>query len=559
MVNRLLRILHREIPSIHQAAYLLGFFAFGSQILALFRDRLLAHAFGAGQTLDVYYAAFRIPDFIFATLASLVSLSVLIPFLIERLPESGKTHDEALKFLDAIFSAYCVAMVLICGVAFLIAPQFVASFFPHLAKEQATIVLLTRIMLFSPFLLGLSNLFASITQAYNRFSLYALSPVLYNAGIIIGVVVLYPLFGIAGLGWGVALGAFMHVGIQIPFVLEQKLLPRLRPLFSWKEIKPVVFLSLPRTLALSANEIAEFLLVSMASYLGTGSIAVFNLSWNLQSVPLSIIGVSYALAVFPTLTRLFSKGQKEEFIEQTTTTIRHIVFLSLPVTVLFVLLRAHIVRVILGSGAFNWDDTRLTAAAVALFVISLIPQSLTVLFIRACYAEGQTRRPLILNVVSSILIVIFGIVFVNVFNAVPAVQVFFETVLRVGGVAGTSVLMLPFAYTVGTTINAVLLWIMFERRYKGMTKKVWKTFYQSVLASAALAVVAYIILAFLGSYLPTETFLGIFGQGFFAGMLGIGAAILVLYMLKSKELFDMSHALRKKIWKTNIIPPDPTL
>src|SRR3990167_10365171 len=103
MVKRFLNMLNIEVAGLHQAAYLLGFFAICSQVLALVRDRILASQFGAGNTLDLYYSAFRIPDILFVTVASIVSVSVLIPFLIERF-EKGEA--EAKEFVDNVFSFF---------------------------------------------------------------------------------------------------------------------------------------------------------------------------------------------------------------------------------------------------------------------------------------------------------------------------------------------------------------------------------------------------------------------------------------------------------------------
>src|SRR3989344_2793455 len=103
MVKGLLRFLHRETTGLHEAAYLLGFFAVLSQVLAFLRDRLLAHVFGASSSLDIYYAAFRIPDFLFVTVASIVSISVLIPFIIER---EQKSREEVRAFIDSVFSYF---------------------------------------------------------------------------------------------------------------------------------------------------------------------------------------------------------------------------------------------------------------------------------------------------------------------------------------------------------------------------------------------------------------------------------------------------------------------
>src|SRR3989344_6097843 len=349
MVKNILNFLNREITGLHQAAYLLGFFAICSQVLALFRDRMLASQFGAGDTLDLYYSAFRIPDILFATVASIVSISVLIPFLIERF-EKGEA--EAKEFVDNVFSFFFCFMLFAGLLSFILAPHILKILFPAFALGQdfPSLVVLTRILLLSPVFLGFSNLLASITQIHRRFFIYAISPVFYNIGIIFGIVFFYPVFGLAGLGIGVALGAFFHFAIQIPFIVSQKMFPKFRFPIRWSFIKKIIFTSLPRTVTVSSNELAELFLVSFASFFIAGSVSVFNFSFNLQSVQFSIIGISYSLAAFPTLTRLFSSGDHDEFLRHMINSARHIIFWSVPVSVLFIVLRAQIVRTILGAG-----------------------------------------------------------------------------------------------------------------------------------------------------------------------------------------------------------------
>jgi putative peptidoglycan lipid II flippase len=285
MVNKVLNILNREISGLHEAAYLLGIFAIASQILALVRDRVFAYTFGAGRVLDIYYASFRIPDLIFVSVASLVSISILVPFFMEKF-KSGEENGK--KFVDAAFSIFFVCIISVSVIAYILIPFLVPLVFPGIENQLAkeSLITLSRIMLLSPILLGISNFLASITQIYNRFFIYAVSPLLYNLGIIVGVVFLYPIFGTNGLALGVVLGALLHCLVQVPFVIEKRLFPRVRLPLQFAEVKKLALLSLPRMLALSANQIATFFLVSFASLMSVGSIAIFNFSWNLQSVPL---------------------------------------------------------------------------------------------------------------------------------------------------------------------------------------------------------------------------------------------------------------------------------
>jgi len=549
---------NREISGLHQAAYLLGFFAVLSQVLALFRDRMLASIFGAGMSLDIYYAAFRIPDIVFATVASLVSVSVIIPFLVERI---DRDKAEAQHFLNSIFTFYMLLMVVVSFVLFVATPSLLNILFPVISKGEfyPELVSMTRILLLSPFLLGLSNLFASVTQVYKRFFVYALAPVLYNVGIMLGILVLYPIFGLTGLVMGVVCGALLHMLIQIPSAISAGLLPRFQFPFDLSSIKRVILISLPRTITVSSNELTELFLVSFASFLIPGSISVFNFSFNLQSVPFSIIGVSYSLAAFPTLTRLFSKGDQNQFLEQMITSSKHIIFWSVPVSVLFVVLRAQIVRTILGAGEFNWDNTRLTAAALAFFTISLVAQNLTTLFVRSYYARGKTKPPLLMNLFSAGLIVVISYGLVVAFRDIPFFQYFMESILKVSDIPGTIVLMLPLGYTIGTLINMCIHWYAFESEYPLYSHTVLSTFFQTTGASLIMGYVAYKALAVCATIFDLNTVLGVFMQGFLAGLCGIVAWICILALLKSKELADVWDTFHKKIWKARIVAPDTTM
>lgn len=558
MVKRFLNFFNKEIIGLHQAAYLLGFFAICSQVLALFRDRILAAQFGASNTLDLYYSAFRIPDILFVTVASVVSVSVLIPFLIEKFE---KGEEEAKEFIDTVFSFFFCFILVVGILAYITAPYFMAKLFPVFAKSDSfpELIKLTRILLLSPVFLGFSNLLASITQINRRFFIYAISPVVYNLGIIFGIVFLYPVIGLSGLGLGVALGAFLHFAIQIPFIVSQKMFPKFSFPIKLSFIKSIVFTSLPRTVTVSSNELAELFLISFASFFTVGSIAVFNFSFNLQSVPFSIIGVSYSLAAFPTLTKLFSSGDRGEFVEQMINSSRHIIFWSIPISVMFVVLRAQIVRTALGAGRFNWDDTRLTAAALALFTISLVAQNLVALFVRSYYSQGKTKTPLFMNMVSAGIIVFGSYALVRIFDNNLFFRNFIESILKVQGIPGTTVLMLPLGYSIGVVFNLIVHWWGFSRHFPAFSKPVKKTLFQICGASTIMGYVTYQFLPVFDKVVDVETLIGIFSQGLFSGLLGIVVAVFVLYMLGSRELSEVWATLHKKIWKAKVIAPDAEL
>jgi putative peptidoglycan lipid II flippase len=554
-MEKILRIFTKESGSINQAALLLGSLTFLSQILALFRDRSIAHFIGPSASLDAYYAAFRVPDLIFISVASLASITVIIPFLVARMNGDIVT-PEARKFLNDIFTVFFSLMVLISFFAFILMPYlvfFIAPGFEPVYQEK--VIMLSRIMLLSPILMGLSNLFGTVTQLFRKFFIYSLSPIFYNIGIIIGVVFLYPVFGIYGLGIGVALGALFHFGVQVLAAGSCGFLPKFSFSINFKDIKDAAITSLPRTLGLAFNNVALISIIALASYLQSGSISVFNFSFNLQSVPLNIIGISYAVAAFPILAKSFNGGKKDEFKKHLKETARSIVFWSLPVIILFIVLRAQIVRVILGSGSFSWDNTRLVAACFAIFSVSILAQGMTTLLSRAYYAAGNTKRPLVVNLFSSVLIIILAYVFIHLFQNVDYFRYFIESLLKVTDIPGTEILMLPLAYSAGTILNFILHWVFVKRDFMPKESFITQTFFQSLGASFFLGLVSYLSLNALSPIFGTVTFWGVFLQGFISGVLGIMAAVVVLYLLKSQELNELIKTLHTKFWRAKVIAP----
>ena len=552
-MNKIFRALGKEFGSINQAAILLGLFAFLSQILGLFRDRFIAHFIGPSASLDAYYAAFRIPDLIFISIASLASITVLIPFIVSKMSDE-KVTEEAKKFLNDIFTVFFVVIVSVSVLAFILMPYIAHLIAPGFSLEmQNKVAELSRIMLLSPILLGFSNLFGTITQLFRKFFIYAISPIFYNFGIIIGILLIYPIFGIYGLAMGVVLGALMHFLIQVFASSGCGFAPRFSFSINFKDIKKAVFISLPRTLGLSFNNIALIVIVSFASFLKGGSISIFNLSLNLQSVPLGIIGLSYAVAAFPTLTKSFSSGKIEDFKNRLRGAARQIIFWSLPITFLFIVLRAQIVRVILGSGSFSWENTRLVAASLAIFSISIVAQGLIALFARAYYAGGNTKRPLFINFISSLSIILFAYLFLFIFKNYLFFQYFIESLLKVSDISGTEVLMLPLAYSFGTIINVILLWFFIKKDFIKKEQFIIKSFFQSLGASFFIGFIAYLSLNIFSPIFGTTTFWGIFLQGFISGILGIFAGVLVLYLLKNEELKELGKVLKTKFWRAKVI------
>jgi len=532
-----------EVRGLQAAAYILAFSSLFSSVLALLRDRILAHLFGAGIHLDLYYAAFRIPDLVFIAVGALVSAYMLIPEFARR------SEAEQRTYLDTVIIGFSALVALVAGFAAFAAPHILEQLFPALAASSLEeLSLLTRILLLQAVLLGFSNIAAAVTQFKHRYALYAASPIVYNLGIIAGAVGLYPYFGLQGLVWGVVSGALLHVAIQIPSIVTDGFLRRL-PRFQ----EPTAFLgtiqrSLPRALALSMNQIAFFGLLSLAGTLSIGSISVFMFAYNLQGVPLSVIGASFATAAFPTLAYAYSRGETDVFLQQVSLAARQILFWSMPMIALLVVLRAHIVRVILGTGAFDWTATRLTAAALALFALSLAAQGLSLLLIRAFYASGRTFTPFLISALGAGLTLILGSTFLGMVGN-PSAGNFLESLLRVEGLTGASVLVLALAYATSSIISVLVLVLYFDTRFGGFIAATRRAWWESLVAAMAAAAGAYATLHAIGDITLSSTLASVLLSGGSAGIMGCLAAALVYYSLGSREFSENGAMIRKRLWR----------
>lgn len=544
MVKRVFNFVYQEVRGLHQAAYILALFAFASQILAIVRDRLLAHTFGAGGELDIYYAAFRVPDLLFVLFASALSVFVLLPFVVHRTERFGS--DTGTKVLSQMFTLFLIGYTLLAATLAVLAPYYVPHIFPGLIESADTLTTLIRILLLQPLLLGISSLCGVITQMNHRFVLYAISPLLYNIGIIVGVVVFYSMFGLSGLAFGVVLGALGHVAVQLPYVYRSRFRFSAAWQFDWQLIRNILRVSVPRALTLSVNQLVMLVLISLATLMTVGSVAVFQFAANLQAVPLAIIGVSYSVAAFPTLSSLFAKQDKQGFNKQLLTAFRHIIFWSVPIIALIIVLRAQIVRVLLGSGEFDWSDTRLTAAVLAVFVVSLAAQAILLLLTRAFYACGRTFIPLWIALFSGGIAISLAVWFQNLYSSSPALQATLENTLRLSSVAGSEVLVLVLAFVCGQFVQLSLMMFMSVKVFGISYAVLRRLLLQAVTAGFAGGVATYGALSFIVDGVNQDTFLGIMLQGLVGGLVGVMAVIATYRVCRSRELSEIYHSARLK-------------
>lgn len=538
MVGRVFKRIAAPVHGLHQAAYLLAALTLASQALALLRDRAFAHVFGASQSLDVYYAAFRVPDLVFALVSSLVSAYIIIPLIASaRREETERLLSESATFLVSMGGAICVALGIMM-------PQFLSFLYPELmaSSHAGEFVLLARILLAQPILLGLSGVLSSVTQVHRRFVLFAISPLLYNLGIIAGALALYPLWGLPGIGIGVVLGAAAYLAIHIPVVAGAGVMPRLKlPTISL--MAPVVATSIPRSLALSVNSLMLLALTALASRIAQGSVSVFTFASNLEAVPLALIGSSYAIAAFPALSEALENGNKKEFAKVLSIGARHIILWSMVALGIVVVLRAHVVRVILGTGAFGWGATRLTAALLAILMVGLVGDALELIFSRALYAARQSWRPLFYQLAGAGLAIVLAFLFIALPTSGFASSL--AEFLKVGDVPGSRVLLLALANVIGQFVIVGLLIIGLRPLVSGLMRTLARTAVDGALAALAGGSAAYAILTIEGGIAPLTTLAAVFAQGAIAGIVGVSVAALALFYLENEEFRTVAEAVAK--------------
>lgn len=527
----------KKIDSITIAATLVAFSSLVSRFLGIFRDRILAGEFGAGNTLDVYYAAFRVPDLIFNLLVMGALTAGFIPILSCLIKDSkcrdffsfkNSPNKEAWYLVNNILNILLIVLVFLSVLGIIFAPFLVKLIAPGFDPEkQALTAGLTRIMFLSPIFLGISSVLGGILQSFKRFFVYSLAPIMYNLGIIMGALYLVPFWGIYGLAWGVAFGAMLHMLVQLPVAF--KLGYRYRPILNLgsRNLLKIGRMMVPRTMTLAISQINLLVITIFASALASGSLAVFNFANNLQSFPVGIFGISFAIAAFPTMSQLAFR--KEKLKESLSQTVRKILFFIVPATVLLLTLRAQIVRIILGTGKFDWQDTVLTLDTLGFFALSLFAQALIPLLIRVFYAQQTAKTPFFIGLFAAL---------VNLVSAW-----WFSRTLGVAGLA--------LGFSLANIVNFILLWLTLHLKLDGLEeiKILWSTAKFS-LAALVCGVVVQLSKNLIAPWADMTKFWGVLTQGLVAGILGFLIYLLVCYLLKSEELFVFWRMVRSRFpWK----------
>lgn len=476
-MNRVWDFFARRQLSVGSAATILVSMVFASRVMGLIRDRLLSARF-APDELGVYFAAFRLPNLIFELLIMGALTSAFIPVFTRYL-----THGEAEKGwrMTSVLINVTVLLLVILAVPLLVWTRELSVLFaPGFTGDQIDqMVQFTRFMiLFQVFPLLIGNFFTGVLQSYKLFLVPAIAPVIYNIGIITGILFFSPSLGLYAAVVGVGIGAILFMAIQLPLLLKIGYRHTVSMDLGDKGVREVGRLIGPRTLGLAVSQIDLTVDLILASLLGARMVTIFSFAQHLQQLPVGLFGASVAQAALPTLSAASVKEDGEQFKKTVIRAMHQILFFVLPSSVLFIVLRIPIVRLVFGASRFDWEATVLTGMTLSAFSVSLFAQALVHILARGFYALYDTKTPVIVSVISILFNTLLSVILI-VYYHLP-------------------VWALGISTSVASIVNAVLLFVLLDRRVGRFSR--WE-----LLASPLKMAVASIIAGF-AIYIPLKVF-----------------------------------------------------
>jgi putative peptidoglycan lipid II flippase len=381
------------------ASLILTVAALASRLLGWVRLLVIGSQFGASRELDAYFAAFRIPDAIFQLVVAGALSAALIPVFSGY--RAREQEQEAWRLASSVINLVVIALAGLSLLMAILAPVLVPIVTPGFdAPTTELTVRMTRVMLLSPVLIGMGAVVSGILNSYERFAVPALAPLAYNLAIILAAIVLAPIMGIEGLAVGVAVGSLAHLAIQLPQLGRVGQRYDLTIGLSHPGVRKVAWLMGPRMLGLAAGQLNFIVSTVLASGLQEGSITAYNYAFQLSQIPVGVLGVSVAVALFPTLSRDAALGRVPEIRRQVAGSIRILIFLAAPLTAAMIVLAGPIASVFFQYGLFSERSAERTAGALVFFAIGLTGHIVVHVLTRAFYAMQDTRTPVLWAIIA---------------------------------------------------------------------------------------------------------------------------------------------------------------
>jgi len=518
---------------ISQASMILMGSFIASRILGLLRTSMFAFVFGPTQISDAYVQAFLIPDTIFNIVAGGALSSAFIPVFVKYIVDE-KDEKTAWHIASSALNLAIVIMVALALIVIIFANQIVPLYNPGASPfEINLIVSLTRIMLLQAIVLGAGVIVTSVLQARQNFLLFAIGTVLYNVGLIIGLLpgiyLAYhgrtnDIFAVYAATFGVVLGAILQVGIQVSGLFQVGM--RYNFAFDWRHpgVIQIGYQMLPRIFnaaMLSATTFVDryllsFLGVVVTSGIVAGLITEYYQAFTILMLPLGIFGMSVSTAAFPTIAEYVARNRMDRVRSIIMETLRGILFMSIPSSIGLIVLSLPIIQVLLEHGRYNLAGAQNAAVALAFFAVGLTGLAAVEILTRAFYALRDSKTPAMISILQFILKIALSLILINA--AVWGVQ---------WGLAG-----LALSTSIAGLLEGIVLLTLLQQRIGGLQLGNLAYFTARVLlASLAMGLIVLIVRVLLDALLVTTD------PNHSLGVLGTIAAIIKLTLEMGIGLF----------------------
>lgn len=463
---------------------------FLSRVLGIARDAVIAGMFGSDQYTDAYRLAFQVPDLLFFLVAGGALSSAFIPVFSEYL-HTGR-EDEAWKVFSTVVTAMSILVAGFIVAAFIFAEPLARLVAPGKPDEiMPLIATMSRIVLPAQYAFFIGGLLFGTLYARNVFTVPGLGPNIYNLGIIFGAVGLSWFFtpGVVGMSWGALLGAILG-NLVLPLLVMRRMGSRFHPSLELRHdgVKRVFKLMLPVVLGLSLPGVYGLIMLGFGSFYEAGVVTNLDFANKLMQAPLGIFGQALAIAVFPTLSKHFAQGEMGLYRTQLATTIRTVIYITVPVSALMYVFAPEIVTVLFRHGQFSTENAAGVAALLGMFAIGIFAWCLHPVLMKAYFAMQNSVTPIVIGTTTTALFV--GLVLW----------------LRTTPLAH---LGLPLASSISAIVLAALLLAAMKRKVGDLDLAgIGLTLAKSLCATVLTAGPTYLIAWWLRWVLPLETKLG---------------------------------------------------
>lgn len=520
-----------------------------AKAISLLQTFIIANAFGVSSEWDAYVAANRIPELIVVLISGGALGHAFIPIFSGYL--AREKREAAWHLASHVVNVVFVVALLISAIVFVLAPwlvtQVIAPGFPPETASQTAEMM--RLLLLATIIFAISGIVSSILHSHNHFLLPAIAPIMYDLGILFGVVVLLDPFGIHGVALGTVLGSLMHLGIQIPGLVRNRArwFPEmgLRDPVLWR----VIQLMLPRIIGLGVFQFNMLVMNNIGSRLGVGAVSALDWGWRLMQIPQTLIGTAMGIVIFPTLAALSEMGDEHGKREAMSHALRFTIIASIPAAIGLIVIGPPLLS-LLERGAFDSTASALIYTTLRAFTLGLVVHSMLEVVARSFYADKDTITPLWaalagagINLVLSFML--SGVNEVNSSYLITLAGTTFDLpgsdMIR-GNVSG-----LALANSLGVTFEVLILLFILRKRWHGiqeaaLARAIIKTLTASlIMALAVLGVeMLWIATGFSGSgFITTAAQVGI------QALVGLIVFVISAWLLRLEELRDLLKLMRR--------------